>query len=143
MVKQADIEKSKTTSVDMAADASAKALGNIVEFGFPQQQKEQAYRFGYCLGRFVYLCDALDDLEKDSENHNYNVFLESTCSDFYSIRRNSYSILDVTADELAKTYESLELLRYKSILDNIVYYGLDFTINKVLKKEEEINEKPV
>lgn len=140
---QKDVEKDKTACVDRAADASAKALGNIVAFKFPKEQKEQAYRFGYCLGRFVYICDALDDLEKDLKNNNYNAFLESGETNFLSIRDNSYSILDTTADEMAKAYESLRLIRYKSILDNIVYYGLDCTINKVLKKEEEIDEEPV
>ena len=136
MQNQNAVEESKSTSVDLAADASAKALGNIIAFRFTNEEKENAYRFGYCLGRFVYICDALDDLEKDFKNKNYNVFLLNNKSDFDSIRQNSYSILDITADEMAKAYESLQLKRYKSILDNIIYYGLDSAINKVLKKEK-------
>lgn len=143
MDKQNAVEKSRCTSVDRAADASAAALGNIVSHKFSDEQKEHAYRFGYCLGRFVYLCDALDDLEKDLKNNNYNVFLEQRKTDFRSIRSNSFPILDFTADEMAKAYESLKLYRYKSILDNIVYYGLDLTISKVLKKEEDCNEKSI
>lgn len=136
MQNQNAVEESKSTSVDLAADASAKALGNIIAFRFTNEEKDNAYRFGYCLGRFVYICDALDDLEKDFKNKNYNVFLLNNKPDFNSIRQNSYSILDITADEMAKAYESLQLKRYKSILDNIIYYGLDSAINKVLKKEE-------
>lgn len=143
MQNQNAVEVSKSTSVDLAADSSAKALGNIIAFRFPDEEKEHAYRFGYCLGRFVYICDALDDLEKDFKNKNYNVFLLNNKSDFSSIRQNSYSILDITADELAKAYETLNLKRYKSILDNIIYYGLDSAINRVLKKEEETNEKSI
>lgn len=143
METQLAIESNKTDSIDIAADASAKALGKIIAFKFPPEQKEQAYRFGYCLGRFVYLCDALDDLEKDFKNKSYNVFLIKNNTDFNLIRKTSYAILDITADEMAKAFETLALNRYKSILDNIIYYGLDCTINRVLKMEEENNEKPV
>lgn len=140
---QMNIEQSGADSVDAAADPSAKALGNIIAFRFPKEEKERAYRFGYCLGRFVYLCDALDDLEKDFKSNNYNVFLLNSIPNFELIRKNSYAVLDITADEMAKAFESLRLNRYKSILDNIIYYGLDCTINKVLKKEEEIDEKSI
>ena len=142
MKMQTDVESKKTDCIDLAADSSAKALGNIIAYKFSPEQKEQAYRFGYCLGRFVYLCDALDDLEKDYKSKSYNVFLTKNAPDFESIRKKSFSVLDLTADETAKAYESLILRRYKSVLDNIIYYGLDCTINNVLK-EGKIDEKPL
>lgn len=143
MQKQTTFEESKSASVDLAADASAKALGNIISYRFPKEEKNTVYRFGYFLGRFVYICDALADLEEDFKDNNYNVFLINNRPDFESIRENAYSILDITADEMARTYELLNLKRYKSILDNIIYYGLDCTMDKVLKRKEEINEKSV
>ena len=32
---------------------------------------------GFYLGKFVYLMDALEDVEKDRKKGNYNLFLES------------------------------------------------------------------
>ena len=137
MLKQKEIENKKTTSIDLAADASAKALGYIVSSQFVESQREIAYRFGYCLGRFIYLCDAFDDLEKDKKSGSYNVFLNDNLNiNFNEIRNNYTYLLDVTADELAKSYELIKFNRFKSLLDNIIYYGLDMAINKVTRKEE-------
>lgn len=142
MSKQKETEKSGTSSIDKAADASAEALGEIIASNFASPQKEIAYRFGYCLGRFVYICDALDDLEKDFKSNSFNAILNSNPNtSFNEIREKSLNLLDITADELAKAYELIEFNRYKSILDNIVYYGLDGAINKVLRKEEENHEQ--
>lgn len=138
---QENIEKNNPTSVDMASDSTAKALGNIFSFMYDVSQKKIAYRFGYCLGRFIYICDALDDLEKDIKSGNYNPFLmENKNPDFKKIRNSSLNILYTTADELAKAYELIDFHRYKSILDNIVYYGLDDSIYKVLRKDREADE---
>lgn len=139
---QRSTEKSNSSSIDMASDSTAKALGNIFSFMYDVSQKNIAYRFGYCLGRFIYICDALDDLEKDYKSGNYNPFLtENKKPNFEKIRNSSLNILYTTADELAKAYELIDFHRYKSILDNIVYYGLDDSIYKVLRKDREADEK--
>lgn len=142
MENQNSFEKSGISSIDRAADASAKALGKIFSECFDETQKDISYRFGYCLGRFIYICDALDDLEKDCKEKSFNPFLtENNNVDFKKIREDSLDLLDTTADELAKAYELIDFYRYKTILDNIVYYGLDSTINKVLRKEDKTDEK--
>ncbi len=144
MESQKNVEKIKTDSIDIAADASSKAMGEIISSFFPEYKKNVLYRFGYCLGRFVYISDALDDLEKDSKNNSYNAFLsKSKDLDFKEIREKSFSILDTTADELAKAYELIDFHRFKPIIDNVIYYGLDLTINKVLRKEESQDEKSI
>lgn len=144
MLMQKETENSNTSSIDLAADASAKSLGFIISSQFDKSAKEVAYRFGYCLGRFIYLCDALDDLEKDKKNGNYNVILNNNHSISFNEIRNNYAyLLEVTADELAKAYELINFHRYKSLLDNIIYYGLDEAIAKVTRKEEYNCEKPV
>ena len=144
MLMQKETENSNTSSIDLAADASAKSLGFIISSQFDKSAKEVAYRFGYCLGRFIYLCDALDDLEKDKKNKNYNVILNNNHNISFNEIRNNYAyLLEVTADELAKAYELINFHRYKSLLDNIIYYGLDEAIAKVTRKEEYNCEKPV
>ncbi len=144
LLMQKETENSNTSSIDLAADASAKSLGFIISSQFDKSAKEVAYRFGYCLGRFIYLCDALDDLEKDKKNGNYNVILNNNHNISFNEIRNNYAyLLEVTADELAKAYELINFHRYKSLLDNIIYYGLDEAIAKVTRKEEYNCEKSV
>ncbi len=144
MCIQKELESKNSDSIDLAADPSAKSLGLIISSQFDISQKEIAYRFGYCLGRFIYLCDALDDLEKDKKSGSFNIFINLyPDADFDKIRQNSEYLLNITADELAKAYELIKYYRYKSLLDNIIYYGLDDAIDKVTRKEEEHSEKPL
>ena len=44
-------------------------------------------------------------------------------------------MIHLTAGELSNTYELLELKRYKTILDNIIYLGLKNTLEQVLSGE--------
>ena len=102
-------------------------------------------RFGYLLGRYVYLCDALDDLEEDLKNHSYNAFLlrdkitRADPEDLARVRENAKGSLFLTIGELIKAYELLELHRYKPILDNVIQLGLHDTVLRILlpKKETE------
>ena len=77
MNEQAQIENEKTLSTDLAADPSAKALAAIMTYGIQNEEKRLiSKRVGYCLGRWVYLTDAYDDITKDLKSHNYNPFIE-------------------------------------------------------------------
>ena len=71
---QNETEKNGCDSPDMAAHSSADALGKILAYGFDDSEG-YIYRFGYGTGKFVYLCDALDDIEKDIAKNSYNVFV--------------------------------------------------------------------
>lgn len=144
MKKQSQIEFKKINSIDQAAHSTATSLANIFTLA-TDGANENLYRFGYCLGRYIYICDAIDDLEKDHKNKNYNPFLtnHSGTPDFSLIRSKILPIINTTADELAKSYEKIQFRKYKVILNNIIYYGIDNTINNLLKKEENADEKSI
>ena len=46
-------------------------------------------------------------------------------------------MINVTHGEMALAYELVELNRYKTILDNIIYLGLPAMKNQVLVQQEE------
>lgn len=144
MKKQSEFEKENSNSIDHAAHSTATSLAEIFKSAY-NETDDNLYRFGYCLGRFIYICDALDDLEKDFKAKNFNPFLSDSKKpvDYFQIRQRGISVLNTTADELAKSYELIPFNKYKAILDNIIYYGLDNTINIVLRKEEKSDAKPV
>ena len=72
MEEQQKIEKSGTASLDEAADPSGKMLAAILSQGYYGEDKIQLWRFGYLLGRWIYLLDAVDDIEKDIKSGSYN-----------------------------------------------------------------------
>ena len=52
--------------IDQSCDATATALGKLFEFmSNDEVTKRILNRLGYMLGRYMYLCDAIDDLDKD------------------------------------------------------------------------------
>lgn len=146
--KQAELEQKKTASPDQAADPTACALGNIfTALSEDAVQKRVLYRLGYLIGRYVYFADALDDLAEDQQKGGYNPFLQkfaATGESLEEIREYAKQVLNLTMGEIAPAYELLELKRYKSILDNIIYLGLQEEIKVILtkpKKERERDEK--
>lgn len=114
----------------MAAEPTAEALGEICErFSHDKTQKKNLKRFGYLIGRWVYLMDALDDIEDDLKSGNYNPFVLSNPdikdkSNISKIRENALLSLNLTLGEVARTYQKLEIKSFMPVLENIIYMGL-------------------
>lgn len=140
MQKQFQTEKELTSSLDRAADPTAMALAQICEFlSEDADQKRVLYRFGYLLGRYVYLADALDDLEKDQKSLSYNPFLYRFQKEEFSLAEMKHAAqgaINLTIGEIAPAYELLDIKHYKSILDNIIYLGLHKEIEYILNGKE-------
>lgn len=127
MQQQAAVEREASGSADRAADPSAKALAFIFSYELEDATVQKvAERFGYCLGRWIYLADAYDDIDNDLKNGNYNPYIIK-----YSIDSPDYNTdeivrsLRLTANEAAMAFNLLELKQYKDVLSNIIYDGLE------------------
>lgn len=142
MKKQQEAEEN-FTSVDAAAEPSARALAELAAL-IPAGENDRLvlYRIGYLVGRWVYLMDALDDLEEDRKNGSFNPYLKKfgPLAKTEDIREYATGMLQLTAGELSNTYELLGLKRYKTILDNIIYLGLRNTMEQVLRGEDRKNK---
>ncbi|MBR4050883.1 MAG: hypothetical protein IKK09_10350 [Clostridia bacterium] len=136
MQKQSETEKRKETSVDIAADPSAKAMGEILCCGFEGEAKEKLNRFGYLVGRWVYLVDALDDMEDDRKNNSYNVFNNINKRE-KEARDYAVGAINLTAGQLVREFENLNPARFSEIMENIVYDGLHNSMKEILNKKEE------
>lgn len=141
--KQSLIEAEQCDSVDLACEPTALALSRICGLLAQEDTNRRVLeRFGYLLGRYVYLSDALDDLEEDLQKHSYNPFLlrekltTGQPEQLAAIRENAKGSLFLTIAELIKSYELLTLHNYKPILDNIVHLGLRDTVERILLPKE-------
>ena len=145
MNRQFALEKQHTKSIDAAAEPTAAALQKMMPLlSEDSEEKRVLERFGYLLGRWVYLVDALDDLEDDAKHRSYNPFLErwgitdrKSLDEAQKAEIIAYGrgVLNVTVAELGVTYELLELKRYKLILDNIIYFGLPNSAEEIFRKK--------
>ena len=136
IAEQGKLERENCADLDRIADPTAKALSEILSLcSEDQTEKRVLKRLGYCLGRYIYLLDAACDLEEDIKKNKYNVLKSSVQgkpSDYAASRIKPQ--LYFCANEAAKAFELLDIKKYKSILGNIIYLGLEDTFIKELKE---------
>lgn len=125
------VEERQSESIDEAAEPTAILLKNLYSLGETEEDaKIVREQVGYHLGRWIYLIDAFDDMKKDRKSGNYNPFLASGTDDPEKIKGD----LLMTAGEIAKAYELLEIKCFSGILENVIYDGLYFETLKVYER---------
>ncbi len=117
----AECEKNGTMSPDIPAGTSGRMMSALF------LMKEDSWapalsRFGFYLGKFLYLLDAFDDVDKDIKRGNYNIFKEKSAEEGFE--EYVKGLLTMMMAEACREYERLPIIRYKSILDNILYSGV-------------------
>jgi hypothetical protein len=138
MSKQSEAEKKNSASTDEAAHQSAEALGRITAYNIDDPEGN-IYRFGYGIGKWVYLTDAFDDIEKDIKYKSYNVFVNK-----YNLTQESYTEeikADITATInmssilFTDSYEKIENKTLSPIMENIIYEGMHKSLDRIIKGE--------
>lgn len=134
-----ECEKRKEENLDIAAGYTGELLAEV----FIYQEDEWSAilrRMGFFMGKFIYLCDAYEDIEKDKEKNNYNpLFTFFEKKEFEEI---CYQILCMMVAECAKEFEKLPILMNAPILRNILYSGIWAKYEAVKKKRiEEMGNK--
>jgi hypothetical protein len=128
------LEKQKCNSMDIAAEPFAKLTEEVTAYEplCSDGDTERILRWiGYNLGKWIYLLDACDDLEKDIKNGNYNPFIyqfgyEGQDVDAFrqQIREKAGFTLFYTLNEISRAFELLDIKVNKGILENIIYIGM-------------------
>lgn len=141
--EQTRIENEKADSIDIAAHPTAVSLQKIFSDGIKDEtQKRIVERIGYCLGRWVYLMDAFDDLENDIKAGAYNPFALKYKLDKSFLTGDNKAIEDdiiksirLTANETGLALELLDKNCYKPLIENIIFDGMEAELMKIIKKK--------
>ena len=100
---------------------------------------ENCYRFGYGVGKWVYLTDAFDDIEKDLKDGSYNVFVNkyNLTSESYTdeIKRDITATINMSSGFFIETYENIEKKTLTPIMENIIYEGMHKSLHRIIKGE--------
>ncbi len=144
---QQALEADRCADVDMAAEPTAKLLEWLL-CGLSSDQKQQRVlqRTGYLLGRYIYLCDALDDLEDDRKKGGYNPFLlraaaNGTAEDAEAIRQEAKGSLYLTVSELGLCCGLLQLQRFSGIINNVLCLGLKGSVDRIIAGQKRPKRK--
>lgn len=136
ILEQKAVEKKADATLDEACDPTAKALSKIFEFcSKDDMQKRVLNRLGYCIGRYIYLLDAAVDILDDIKNNNFNPLKigNQNITKEEAVKRVEPQLY-FCINESIKAFELLDIKKYKTILGNIIYLGLEETFKKELKK---------
>ncbi len=131
MRQQAELEQAAVPLIDAAAEPTARMLAYLAaQAARDDREKRILERFGYCLGRWIYLIDAADDLEDDLKNGNYNAFVLSRhlspgdADALKDTREYAEGTLNASLAEGIAAYNLLDIRRFDGILRNILELGM-------------------
>lgn len=116
-----ECEKADSENIDEVSGYFGDVMAEIFAVRQDEWEKELR-RIGFFLGKFIYLMDAYEDIEKDEKDGNYNPFRKLYHEEGFE--ENCERILTMMMAECSKAFEKLPLLEHIEILRNILYSGV-------------------
>lgn len=136
-----EIEGRRDTDPDAGARCFGRLMGEIFAEGPDKLWSERLRLFGQELGEFIYIMDAVLDLEGDLASGRYNpvaAFAEGKTED--DLRYT----LTMLIGECAAVFERLPVVRNADIMRNILYSGVWLRYNaEMARRHGEEGGKPV
>jgi len=96
-------------------------------------------RFGFFLGKFIYLMDAAEDLDKDTKKGSFNPLIAYQSREDYAAFRAD--LLTSTLAEAAACFERLPIVEHAEILRHILYSGIWLHYDRLTAAERKEQEK--
>lgn len=140
----AQTEKGNGSSVNAPAEQFGALLGDIMAFGLEGSDERIARELGRSIGAWIYIADAIEDMEQDIEKGRYNPFIrlyggrlpqgDELTSISMAVRNQLYGA------EAAVDLMEIESDTVRNIIQNIIYLGITERTDGIIKaytKEEE------
>lgn len=143
---QADVEKDNNCCVDKACEPTALMLGNIMsilankEDDEYEKKKRIYHSFGYFIGKWIYLCDAIDDFDKDEKRHLFNPYVILYGDQKSAHIKEINESLNHCLCEALLSYGLMDINRFDSIIENILIKGLPLKQKNILYKDKTTTE---
>ena len=133
-----ELEKSHCGNLDLVADSFATLSQEFCKLSLQDNATQFAQVLCYNIGKWVYLIDALDDVDKDVKGKQYNAF--ATCfnvesytqlAEFYDdIQFEMFAVIN----RIAQSFNDLNLTEYGCVLRNILLQSIRNKTQQVLTK---------
>lgn len=116
-----DMEKSETPDIDALAGLFGRVMGEVMAVR-EDEWADSLRRLGFFLGKFIYLCDAYEDIELDIRKGTPNPLKQMYGNPDFE--EECKTILMMMMSECCREFESLPILENVEILRNILYSGV-------------------
>lgn len=153
LLKLNEFEREKTHVADKVADCFGRIMRDIFQEGVKNMEKstkDEKYLYeamgelGYQIGRWVYVIDAVDDVENDIENGAYNPLIyrfnyhdTNSIDGISKLREQIKTALEpamlLSLDSISKAIDILPIKKNKGIIENIIYIGLLNKTDEILR----------
>ena len=136
----AKIEAGQVGHIDKAARIFGEIIAEIFIYK-DDQWKDDLYKVGFYLGKYVYLLDAYEDIGEDIKKGTYNPFKEICQNEDFE--KQALNLLMLMISECTEAFERLPLVENVEIMRNILYSGVwvKFGKAKVKNQGEELSER--
>lgn len=126
--EQTALEKTDCSDIDAACEPSGRLLAQLFGFCAVECNKRAAYELGKNMGKWIYLCDAVSDYSDDLKKGRYNPFRNSD-----NIKERAKVNMRFYLKNAQSAFELLEIKKFKNILGNILYVGMEDVTDKELE----------
>lgn len=128
--RQTEVQFSRNSSIDAACEPTADAMAELFEsVGIGDSNRRILYRLGYCVGKWIYLADAFDDIDNDRRTGNFNPLIDTD-------RDEVQALMNTCSCEAGLAMELLPHEGYYGIMKNILFFGLPEQARIIKEKSE-------
>ncbi|QUH29557.1 DUF5685 family protein [Vallitalea guaymasensis] len=127
-----ELEKADCKDIDKVSNVFGHLMGQLMIYK-QDHWKQYLNNIGLYLGKYIYILDAYDDIEKDKKNKSYNPFL--LCEE-ENIEEYAKNLLNMNLSFLDSELDKLPLVKEKPILDNIIYSGIKNRMRIIFDKDD-------
>lgn len=132
-----NLEKERNTNIDMVSNTFGNIMGEV--FAYKNDEFEQRLRMiGFNLGKYIYILDAYEDLEKDLKKGRYNPFLDYIDKK-EELKERVDKLISISLGIVGRNIDNLNIKVNTGIIDNIVYSGVFLRYKNILEKGCEAN----
>ncbi|MCD7839057.1 MAG: DUF5685 family protein [Erysipelotrichaceae bacterium] len=129
-------ENNGEATIDELAGCFGRIFGNIFVAKGDEWQ-DILYEMGFYLGKFIYIMDAYDDIERDVKKHTFNPLINYMNNDDFDDK--SYELLEMMISKATLAFEILPIIENAEILRNILYSGVWSRYN--LRRNKRMEDK--
>jgi len=127
-------EKRQNQDIDHMAGIFGDIMGEIMA-ARDDEWRANLQAMGNYLGKFIYLMDAYEDIEKDIRKGSYNPLVKRYENPDFE--EEMKTILTMIMSDCCREFEKLPLIENVEILRNILYSGIWYKYEMVRQKREE------
>lgn len=128
------ISLTKCTNYDIASEPFANLFSALfLHCASDDASWKSLQQFGFQLGRMCYFIRTVQWYDRDKELGNYNIFLQNGLTKQAAIETAKHQC-NLAAVELARACALLNMQLNRSLLDNIIYLGLEHAVEEIGQK---------